>query len=99
MDAEITISLNMLTLGTAKEAMDLHKSMFRAIFTNNSVGVLEIEMAGVLPALAGALGAVLVGEVIMRAYNGLAMRLESAATFKQGKSPYGRCRVNLSMQC
>ena len=56
MDAELTISLNMLTLGTAKEAMDLYKLIFRAILTNNLVRVLDIEMAGVLPTLLGALG-------------------------------------------
>ena len=71
--------------------MDLYKLMFvRAILTNNLVRVLDIDLAGALPALVGSLGVVL-GEVPRRAYNILAMRLGSAATFKQGKSLY--CEV------
>ena len=89
MEAELTISMNMLTLGVAKEAIDIYKSMFRAILTNDSIRVLNIDMAGVLPALVGALGAV-AGELPGRAYDydGIAMRSGSASTFEQGRSPY-----------
>ena len=64
----------MLTIGPAKEAMDLYKLMFREILTNDLVRVLDIDMAGVLPALVEVMG-VVAGEVPRRAYNGLAMRL------------------------
>ena len=55
MDGALTMSLNMFTLGTAREVMVLYKLMFGAILTKNLVRDLKIEMAGVLPALVGAL--------------------------------------------
>ena len=88
-EAELTIRMNMLTLGVAKEAIDLYKSMFRIVLTNDWVRVLDIDMAGILPALVGALGlGAIVGELPGRAYDGIAMRLGSTTTYEQGRSLY-----------
>ena len=84
-DGELTISPNMLTLWTTREAMVLYKALFRAILTKRSVRDLDIEMVGVLPSLVGAMG-VVAEEVPKRAFARLTIRLGNKVTFKRGKS-------------
>ena len=87
MDGKLTISPNMLTLGTAREVMVLYKALFGVILTKATVRDLDIEIAGVLSSLVGPLGEV-AGEVSRRVFNHLTIRLGNAVTFKQGKSLY-----------